>query len=233
MIQALTFDVFGTVVDWRTSILEEGQALSATTGLVVDWSGLAEAWRAGYQPAMQQVRSGALPWTSIDALHRRILDELAPRFGLTALHEPELAHFNRVWHRLQPWPDARTGLERLRRRYLVATLSNGNMALLANLAKHADLRWDLILSAELARHYKPDPQVYQTALALLDLAPDQVMMVAAHVEDLRAARDQGMHTAYVHRPLEYGPLRTVELPPDGEFDVIATDFLDLAHQLDA
>ncbi len=171
---------------WRTSIIRGGQALSARTGVTVDRPALADAWRGGYQPAMQQVRSGAWPWTPLDRLHRHILDELAPRFGLAQLGEAELAHLNRVWHRLEPWPDAPAGLERLRRHYVVATLSNGNMALLTHMAKQADLRWDVILSAELARQYKPDPVVYQTAVTLLDLPPDQVMMVAAHVE--RSAR---------------------------------------------
>jgi 2-haloacid dehalogenase len=237
-LHALTFDVFGTVVDWRTSIIRAGEALSARTGVQVDWPALALAWRAGYQPAMQQVRGGAQPWTPLDRLHRAILDELAPRFGLTQLDEAELIELNRVWHRLEPWPDAVAGLERLRRRYLVATLSNGNLALLTHMAKRANLRWDVILSAELARHYKPDPRVYQSAATLLDLRPDQMLMVAAHPDDLRAARAVGMHTAYVHRPLEFGPRadgsgQGVDLPAQGEFDLIATDFLDLAAQLGA
>ncbi len=193
-IEALTFDVFGTVVDWHSSIVAEGQALSARTGLSVDWDDFAETWRAGYQPAMQQVRSGMVPWTTLDVLHRHILDDLVPRFGLTQLNEDELANFNRVWHRLEPWPDARVGLERLRRHFVVAALSNGNMALLTRMAKAANLGWDVILSAELAHHYKPDIEVYQTAITLLDLHPNQIMMVAAHVDDLT----RGPHRRHAH-----------------------------------
>lgn len=227
-IQALTFDVFGTVVDWRGSIIAEGEAWRPN----VDWAGLADAWRAGYQPAMQQVRSGALPWTKIDDLHRMILDELRPRFGLADLSEEETAHLNRVWHRLRPWPDAVEGLTRLRERFIVATLSNGNVSLLVNMAKHAGLPWDCILSAELAHHYKPDPEVYLKACRLLDLPPEQVMMVAAHEADLQAAARVGMATAYVHRPLENGPDRPKPWP-NQTFDIMAQDFHDLATQLGA
>lgn len=230
-VEALTFDVFGTVVDWRGSILRAGAVWEQRYGVTCDWAALADAWRAGYQPAMARVRSGEWPWQTIDALHRRILDDLLPRFGLNGLDEAARDHLNRVWHRLEPWPDARGGLERLRGRYLVATLSNGNMSLLANMAKHADLRWDMILSAELARHYKPDPEVYLTAAELLGLAPAQVLMVAAHTHDLQAAQACGLRTAYVHRPHEYGPGRAVPSRPDVPVDIVATDFDDLADQL--
>lgn len=226
-IQALTFDVFGTVVDWRGSIIAEGQAWRPQ----VDWAGLADAWRAGYQPAMQRVRSGELPWTRLDDLHRMILEELLPRFGLTDLSQAEIDHLNRVWHRLRPWPDAIPGLERLRRRFIVATLSNGNVSLLVRMAKHSHIPWDCILSAELARHYKPDPEVYLTACHLLDLPPHQVAMVAAHPADLEAAARVGMATAYVHRPLEYGPERPKPWPT-ATFDWVARDFLHLAELLE-
>ncbi len=230
-VQALTFDVFGTVTDWRSAIAHEGEELGARKGLDVDWSAFALAWRAGYQPAMQRVRSGELPWTTIDALHRMILGDLLAPFGIAGLSEAEIDHLNRVWHRLDPWPDARAGLERLRQRFTVATLSNGNMALLTDMAKRADLRWDCILSAELARKYKPDAEVYRMAATLLGLHPQQVMMVAAHNIDLHAAQAVGMRTAFVYRTNEYGPGQTTDLEPNEAWDVVARDFQDLADQL--
>ncbi len=230
-VQALTFDVFGTVVDWRGSIIAEGEALNRARGLNVDWAAFADAWRRMYGPSMDRVRRGELPWTNLDRLHRMSLEELLPRFGLDWLSESEREHLNRVWHRLRPWPDAVPGLTRLRTRYIVATLSNGNMALLTNMAKHAGLPWDCILSAELVRAYKPDPVVYTLAAAFLGLAPDQVMMVAAHPGDLRAARAAGLRTAYVPRPSEWGPGSQVEPVAEGEFDLTVRDFLDLAARL--
>lgn len=230
-IKALTFDVFGTVVDWRGSIIAAGQQFGATRGIDLDWGKFADAWRGGYQPAMDRVRRGELPWTNLDALHRMILDQVLADFNLTELTDADREHLNRIWHRLQPWPDAVTGLQRLRRQFILATLSNGNVALLVNMAKHANLPWDCILSAELARHYKPDPAVYQTAADLLGLAPQQVMMVAAHQSDLRAAQAVGFKAAFVTRPLEYGPDNLPDLIPDLAFDLVATDFDDLATQL--
>jgi 2-haloacid dehalogenase len=230
-VEALTFDVFGTVTDWRRTIIREGGALGKDKGLEVDWAGFADAWRAGYEPSMQRVRAGDLPWLNIDALHRIILDELLVQFGITGLSEAQKDHLNRVWHRLDPWPDARQGLKRLRQRFLVAPLSNGNLSLLTRMAKHADLRWDCILSAELANHYKPDPEVYLRAAHLLGLKPEQVMMVAAHNDDLIAARSQGFRTAFVYRTEEYGPKQTTDLKPDQSADVTARDFNDLADQL--
>jgi len=230
-VRALTFDVFGTVVDWRTSIIEEGQHLTRETGIDVDWPAFADAWRGGYGPAMRRVRSGELPWTRIDDLHRMILDDLIPEFGLTTLDDAQRDHLNRVWHRLQPWSDSVAGLTRLRTRYVLASLSNGNVALLVNMAKHSGLPWDAVLSSELARHYKPDPEVYLTAADLLGLRPEQVMMVAAHKGDLRAAGALGLRTAFVPRPGEYGPDREVDTTPDPDFDVVATDFNDLADKL--
>ena len=231
MVKAMTFDVFGTVVDWRSSIIREGEQLTVRTGIEVDWPRFADAWRAGYGPAMRRVRSGELPWTRIDDLHRMILDGLIPEFGLTALDEAARDDLNRVWHRLSPWPDAVSGLTRLRTRYVLASLSNGNVALLVNMAKHSGLPWDAVLSAELAHQYKPDPEVYLTAADLLGLEPEQVMMVAAHKGDLRAAAALGFKTAYVPRPLEYGPDREIDTTPDPSFDVNATDFNDFADQL--
>lgn len=230
---ALTFDTFGTVVDWRTSIIREGRLLTRTRGIEADWEAFADRWRAGYGPAMNRVRSGELPWTKIDDLHRMILDELLVEFSISGLSEEEVDHLNRVWHRLIPWSDAVVGLYRLKARYVISTLSNGNVSLLTNMAKNAGLPWDCVLSAELAKHYKTDPEVYETAAELLSLPPDRIMMVAAHRGDLAAAQNVGFRTALVHRPLEYGPDRDVDLSPDPRFDYTAMDFIDLAEQLGA
>jgi 2-haloacid dehalogenase len=232
-LRALVFDVFGTVVDWRSSIIREGQLLAAAKGLRVDWPAFADAWRAGYVPAMERTRAAGAAWADIDTLHRQILDTLLPRFGLDALSEAERVHLNLAWHRLMPWPDSVGGLQRLKSRLVVGTLSNGNVSLLVDMAKNAGLPWDCVLSAELARRYKPDPEVYLMAARLLGCMPSQLMMVAAHVDDLRAAKGCGLRTAYVHRPLEFGPDAPARnARPDG-FDVVAADFIDLARQLGA
>lgn len=231
--RALVFDVFGTVVDWRASIIREGQMLSAAKGLQVDWPAFADAWRAGYAPAMDRTRGAGSAWADIDTLHRQILDTLLPRFGLNALSEDERGQLNRVWHRLMPWPDAVGGLNRLRGRYVIGTLSNGNVSLLVDMAKNAGLPWDCVLSAELARRYKPDPEVYLMAARLLGCAPGELMMVAAHVDDLRAAQACGLRTAYVHRALEFGPDAPPRPARPEGFDLIAGDFVDLARQLGA
>jgi len=229
--KALVFDVFGTVVDWRGSIIREGQALGRRKKLKVDWPAFADAWRAGYRPAMARVRSGELPWTKIDDLHRLILDDLLLRFPLGRLAGEDIDQLNRVWHRLKPWPDARGGLAKLKRRHVIATLSNGNVALLTNMAKHAKLPWDCILSAEVVRHYKPDPETYLGAADLLGVKPAELMMVAAHKDDLHAARACGLKTAFVPRPKEYGPAVKPDVSRDPAFDLHARDFNDLARQL--
>jgi 2-haloacid dehalogenase len=231
--RALCFDVFGTVVDWRGSIMREVAALAAARGLPVDAAAFADAWRDGYQPAMARVRSGELPWTTIDGLHRLILDGLIDRFGLASLTTDERAHLNRAWHRLDGWPDATPGLQRLKHRMTIASLSNGNLSLLVAMARHAGLPWDCVLSAELFHHYKPDPQVYLGAAQLLDLTPREVMMVAAHPSDLRAAARCGLATAYVRRPLERGPGGPMEPALPGEFDLEVDSFLELADRLGA
>ena len=230
-VRALTFDIFGTVVDWRGSIIREGRKVWADMGVDVEWEEFADSWRSGYEPAMQRVRRGELPWMNIDSLHRLILDELLARYRVQSLAEEEKEQLNRVWHRLDPWPDVAAGLERLRRRAIVAALSNGNVALLVNMARHGGLCWDCVLSAELARHYKPDPEVYETAAALLGLEPHQVMMVAAHNGDLAGARAVGFRTAFVRRPHEYGENQTTDLVPDPDNDLIAEDFGELAELL--
>lgn len=231
-VKALVFDVFGTVVDWRGSLIREGRLLGRRKKLKVDWEAFADAWRAGYRPAMARVRSGALPWTKIDDLHRMILDELLPRFGIRGLDEEEIVHLNHAWHRLKPWPDARAGLAKLKRRHVIATLSNGNVALLVNMARNAGLPWDCILSAEVVRHYKPDPETYLGAADLLGVRPGELMMVAAHKDDLHAARACGLRTAYVTRPREYGAAGKADVSREPAFDVHARDFNDLARQLE-
>jgi len=229
--RALIFDVFGTVVDWRSSIIRECKALGRRRKIRADWDAFADAWRAGYRPAMARVRSGELPWMNIDQLHRLILDGLLDKFAIKGLPEEEIDHLNRAWHRLDPWPDARRGLALLKRRHIIATLSNGNVALLVNMAKHGRLPWDTVLSAELFRHYKPDPESYLGAAAILGCEPAQVMMVAAHKDDLRAAKACGLATAFVGRPKEKGPKVKVDVSPEADFDLNARDFVDLARRL--
>ena len=228
---ALTFDVFGTVVDWRSTIIREATRLGEAKGIDADWSAFADAWRSGYGPAMNRVRTGELPWTKIDALHRMILDSLVESYGLSGLAEAELADLNRVWHRLDPWPDAVGGLTRLKRRYSIVTLSNGNVSLLSNMAKHAGLPWDIILSAETAKHYKRDAEVYQHAAEMLSESPERMMMVAAHKGDLQSAQAEGFKTAFVARPSEHGPDRETDVAREDWMDVYAVDFHDLADQL--
>ncbi|MBZ5629928.1 MAG: haloacid dehalogenase type II [Acidobacteriia bacterium] len=232
-VKALTFDVFGTAVDWRGSIIREGEQWALARGLHLDWARFADRWRAAYRPSMDAVRRGELPWTKLDDLHRRVLDDLLVEFDLTGLTEEEKDHWNRVWHRLIPWPDAVAGLTRLKQKFIVATLSNGNVSLLLDMARHAGLPWDTVLSAELFRHYKPDRETYLGAADLLGCQPGQVMMVAAHPEDLHAARACGLKTAFVARPLEFGPTHPRPSAVSGNFDIVAADFLDLADQLSA
>jgi 2-haloacid dehalogenase len=233
-VRALTFDVFGTVVDWRSSITREGEALGRAKGFThVDWAKFADAWRGLYQPAMNKVRNGERPWTKLDDLHRESLDRLLVDFALTGLDEVEIDHLNRAWHRLDPWPDAVPGLTRLKRRFVLATLSNGNVALMVNMAKHAGLPWDAVLGAEIARHYKPQPEAYLTTAALLGLRPEQCMMVAAHNGDLVSASRCGLRTAFVSRPTEHGPTQTTGFRAEHAFDVVARDFVDLADKLGA
>lgn len=233
-VQAVIFDVFGTCVDWRTSVAREVNALGKAKGVAIDGAAFADAWRAKYQPSMETVRSGKRAWTILDVLHRESLDALLPGFGLVGkLSEAEIEHLNRAWHRLAPWPDTVEGLTRLKRKFIIAPHSNGNLGLLVNMAKFSGLPWDAILGAEVVRNYKPVPQSYQDAVRLLGRAPGQVMMAAAHNDDLAAAQAQGLRTAFVPRPGEYGPEQTRDLVATGTWDIVAKDFIDLARQLAA
>jgi 2-haloacid dehalogenase len=232
-VKALVFDTFGTVVDWRASVTQEVERLAKRKGLEVNGEQFADAWRTGYAPAMNRVRTGELPWTNLDALHRMILDKLLVDFHLTGLTEAEIDDLNRAWHRLRPWPDAVSGLTRLKKKFIIAPLSNGNIGLMTDLAKHGGLPWDCILGAELVRHYKPDREVYQSAADFLGLNLSDVMMVAAHLGDLRAAKGVGLRTGFVPRPQEFGRGGKPDLQPDSAVDVTAKDFNDLAAQLGA
>lgn len=231
-VRALTFDVFGTTVDWRSGVIAEGERLEAMTGVRADWAEVADAWRDLYVPSMEKVRRGDLPWTNFDRLHRLSLDDVLAARDLNALDARARDEFTHAWERLPPWPDAVPGLQSLRRRFVVATLSNGNRSQQRALVAYAALPFQRLLSAEDFRHYKPDPEVYLGAAAALGLAADQVMMVAAHKSDLRAAQAVGMRAAFVERAREKGPNREPELLPDPLADIQAKDFIDLAGQLD-
>jgi 2-haloacid dehalogenase len=230
-VEALLFDVFGTVVDWRGSIIAELTRLGAEKGIAADWAAFTDDWRGLYQPAMEEVRSGRRPWTILDVLHRESLDKLLAKYGIGGLTEAEKQHLNRAWHRLKPWPDAVEGLTRLKARYIIGTLSNGNVGLLTRLAKNAGLPWDVILGAETARAYKPLPQAYVANAALLNLEPPQVMLVAAHNGDLAAAAAQGMRTAFVARPQEHGPHQSRDIKAERAWDVVCASFGELADAM--
>ena len=224
----LAFDVFGTVVDWHGSIAAEAKRLS----LPVDPNEFATAWRNGYKPAMAQVRSGTLPWTKIDDLHRMILDDILKTFNITSLSESQIHELNLVWHRLNPWLDTVEGLTRVKSKFTIVTLSNGNLGLLADMAKNAGLPWDLILSAEVFRHYKPDPETYLGVAEIFNVLPEQVMLVAAHKDDLLSANACGLQTAFIERPIEFGPNFSRQDLHREEFTTYhAKDLMDLATQL--
>lgn len=225
--RVLAFDIFGTVVDWHGSIVRELQ----THYPQVEANAFALAWRAGYQPAMQRVRNGELGWTRIDDLHRLILDDLLPRFGLSHLTLEQRHALNQVWHRLDPWPDTVQGLTRLKTKYIICSLSNGNLSLLTNMAKRAQLPWDCILSAEVFKAYKPDPATYLGVAQTLDVAPDQVMLCAAHHDDLTAAKACGLRTAYVERPMEFGASQIKDVSPQTGNDLHVRDLCALADLL--
>ena len=227
-IKVLAFDVFGTVVDWHGSLVKEIDR----TGIDVDSSEFALAWRAGYAPAMQRVMSGELGWTLIDDLHRMILDQILEQFEVGRLSEAQKRDLNKSWHRLDAWPDSVEGLTRLKAKYTICTLSNGNIGLLSNMAKNAGLPWDCILSAEVFRKYKPDPGTYLGVASVFDLAPEEVMLVAAHQNDLAAARDCGLNTAYIERSMEYGATQIKDVSPNSENTLHAKDIVALADMLE-
>ena len=232
MVRALFFDVFGTMVDWCGGIAREAERVLGSRGITLDWIAFARAWRAEYQPGMEEVRSGRLPFARLDVIHRRMLARVQPRFGLEKLEEATLAELNLAWHRLDAWPDVPAGLARLRRRFLLAPVSNGNIALMVDLARRNAFPWDAILGAEIAGDYKPKPRVYLAAAEALALAPGDCMMVAAHSSDLAAAAACGLATAHVARPDESGP-GTGEKAPAIAVDVAAASFMDLADRLGA
>jgi 2-haloacid dehalogenase len=228
---AIVFDTFGTVVNWRSSLIAELTAFGRERGIEVDWTALVDAWRAAYRPSMDRVRKGEQPWTTLDNLHRASLDRLVAEFGISGLTEADLRHINRGWHRLNPWPDSVPGLTRLKRRFIIGPLSNGNVSLLLNMAKHAGIPWDMIFGSDLFGHFKPDPETYLGVVKLLDLEPGQVMMAAAHNSDLGSARRCGLMTAFFPRPTEYGPHQRRDTAADQEWDVVAKDIEDMATKL--
>lgn len=233
-VSALVFDTFGTLVDWRSSLIEELSQFGAARGLAhIDWVAFTDAWRAGYQPAMEPIRKGERGFTKLDILHRETLDRLVKEFNVTGLSEADLDHLNRGWHRLKPWPDVVPGLTRLKKKYIIGPLSNGNTSLLLNMAKNAGLPWDTVLGSDALRAYKPMPEAYLGMAAYLDLPPDRVMLVAAHNGDLAAARKAGLRTGFMPRPREYGPHQKLDFAASEAWDVIGTDLLDIASQLGA
>ena len=233
-VKALVFDTFGTVVDWRSSVIAEGMIWGNAKGLNINWADFADRWRLGYGPAMDKVRKAELPWTVLDDLNRMILEDLLKEFKID-LTEEEKVSWTHVWRRLKPWPDAAEGLTRLKKKYVIAPLSNGNIALMTNLAKVGGLPWDVILGSELVRHYKPDREVYVSAYQYLDLKPAEVMMCAAHTSDLQAARGCGLRTGFIYRPNEFGGgmAGVPHKANPGDFDVVSTSIIDLANQMGA
>lgn len=230
-IKALTFDVFGTVVDWRNSVAREAEAILGDEGISVDGQAFALAWRAQYQPSMEEIRAGRRAFAKLDILHRENLLTVLASLGIKGVKDEAIDHLNKAWHRLDPWPDVVVGLHRLKKNFILATLSNGNVALMVNMAKKAGLPWDVVLGAEVAGAYKPDPNAYRNAITLLDLEPSACLMVAAHNDDLVAASKAGMKTAFVCRPNEYGTDQTKDQKADHAFDFVSSDFEDLADQL--
>ncbi len=232
-VKAILFDTFGTVTDWRTSVAAEMTVWADARGISGDWLAFADDWRSRYHPSMDRVRRGELPWTILDVLHRASLEAMLPEYGISGLNDAELDHLTKIWHRLHPWPDSVAGLTRLKRHYIIGPMSNGNVALLVNMAKHSGLPWDMVFGSEISRHFKPDPEVYLGACTMLGLKPGQVMMAAAHNYDLKAAQALGLKTAFFARPSEYGPKQTKDIAPTGDWTVVARDIEDLATQMGA
>jgi 2-haloacid dehalogenase len=231
-VKALVFDVFGTVVDWRSSLIADFTKWSKARGITADWTALVDGWRAVYAASMDEVRKHPeRGYVILDRLHRQSLEKLIQQLGIKGLTDADLHYLTMGWHRLHPWPDSVSGLTRLKTKYVIAPLSNGNVALLTNMAKFAGLPWDLVLSAELFEHYKPDPETYLGAARLLGLPTEQVMMVAAHNHDLKAAQKLGLKTAFVARPTEYGPLQKYDFEARGDWDIVARDFDEVAERM--
>lgn len=228
-LKAILFDVFGTVVDWRGSIANEVQNIPQLND--INGELFADQWRRKYQPSMERIRKGLRPWTKLDVLHYENLNEVLDEFGVQHLDERIKQKLNRAWHRLIPWGDSVEGLHQLKEKFIIATLSNGNVALIINMAKHSKLPWDMVLGAEVVGHYKPQPESYMKSAAMLDLEPGQCMLVAAHNSDLIAAAECGYQTAFVARPTEHGKNQTTDLEPTSQYSVVASDFVDLARQL--
>jgi 2-haloacid dehalogenase len=232
-IRVLTFDVFGTVVDWRGGVAREAERILGAKGYALDWGGFADAWRARYQPAMARVSRGQRPFVVLDVLHMENLEQVLEEKGVTGLTPSEIDDLNRAWHRLDPWPDVLDAFARLRPKFILAALSNGNLALIVAMARRARLGWDASLGGDVARAYKPAPESYDNAARLLGLQPSECLMVAAHPSDLQAAAARGFRTAYVHRPLEYGPGRAAQRPATGAFDYAVDNLVELAERLGA
>jgi 2-haloacid dehalogenase len=230
-VRAVTFDTYGTLVDWRSSVLAELTAFGDARGFPIDWTTFLEEWKACYRAGLDAVNRGNRPWTTVDTLYRERLHQLLAARGLGDLDRGSLDHLNEAWRRLRPWPDVVAGLRRLRQRYLITPLSNASFAGMVHLAKFAGLPWDCIITAENARCYKPRPEVYRTAIELLGVRPEQVLMAAAHNYDLEAAQALGMRTAFIPRPLEYGPGQTTDLTPTGKWDVVVDSIEELAAAL--
>ena len=236
-VKALLFDVFGTVVDWRTGIAREVESIAKKNDISLDPFDFADAWRAEYQPAMEEIRKGRRSFTILDILHMENLKKIAPKFNLHNLSDDDFEFLVTAWHRLPGWPDSSEGLSLLKKKYILATQSNGNIALIVNMAKFSNLNWDVILGAEVTGHYKPEPEAYLKACNALNFKTEECLMVAAHEDDLRAARQQGMKTAYVHRPFEYGKDKLFDIAEvndykgDREWDIVSTDLKNLAKQL--
>lgn len=236
-VKALLFDVFGTVVDWRSGIANEVKKIANKNKIVINANDFADAWRAEYQPAMEEIRKGNRSFTILDILHMENLKKISSRFGLDKLSSDDFDLLVKAWHRLPGWPDSSEGLNKLKTKFIIATQSNGNIALMVNMAKYSNLNWDVILGAEVVGHYKPEPEAYLKACRALHLNPEECMMVAAHDDDLKAASLQGMKTGYVHRPYEYGKDKLFDIAEvndykgDRNWNIISQDFNDLASQL--
>ena len=234
-VKACVFDTFGTVVDWRSSVIAEATKWGQAKGLNMNWVEFADRWRQGYGPAMDRVRKGEIAWTNLDDLQRMILEDLLRQYKIEGLTEEEKTNWAHVWRRLKPWPDSVEGLTRLKQKYIISPMSNGNVALMTNLAKFAGLPWDLILATDLVKHYKPDREMYMSAPFYLDLKPEEVMMCAAHTPDLQSARKWGLRTGFIYRPKEFGggPAGVPDKAEPGDFDVVSTSIIDLAQQMGA